>query len=91
MAEFQKKYPEQGILLVVDELLDYLRSREQRALILDLGFLRELGEVATSTPFRFVGGLQETLFDSPRFAFVCGGGGPSPASAATRGLPLLGA
>jgi len=70
MAEFQKKYPEQGILLVVDELLDYLRSREQRALILDLGFLRELGEVATSTPFRFVGGLQETLFDSPRFAFV---------------------
>jgi len=70
MAEFQKKYPDQGVLLVVDELLDYLRSREQRALILDLGFLRELGEVATSTSFRFVGGLQETLFDSPRFAFV---------------------
>lgn len=70
VAEFQKKYPDQGILLVVDELLDYLRSREERALILDLGFLRELGEVATSTPFRFVGGLQETLFDSPRFAFV---------------------
>lgn len=70
MAEFQKKYPDQGILLVVDELLDYLRTREERALILDLGFLRELGEVATSTPFRFVGGLQETLFDSPRFAFV---------------------
>lgn len=70
VAEFQNKYPDQGILLVVDELLDYLRSREERALILDLGFLRELGEVATSTPFRFVGGLQETLFDSPRFAFV---------------------
>lgn len=70
VAEFQKKHPDQGILLVVDELLDYLRSREERALILDLGFLRELGEVATSASFRFVGGLQETLFDSPRFAFV---------------------
>ena len=46
MAAFQERYPDQGILLVVDELLDYLRSREQRALILDLGFLRELGEVA---------------------------------------------
>lgn len=70
MAGFQEKYPEQGILLVVDEILDYLRTREERALILDLGFLRELGEVAASTSFRFIGGLQESLFDTPRFAFV---------------------
>lgn len=70
VAKFQEKYPDQGILLVVDELLDYLRTREQRALILDLGFLRELGEVAASIPFRFIGGLQETLFNSPRFTFV---------------------
>ena len=70
VAAFQEKYPEMGILLVVDELLDYLRTREQRDLILDLGFLRELGEVASSCPFRFVGGLQETLFENPRFSFV---------------------
>jgi len=37
VAAFQEKYPGMGILLVVDELLDYLRTREQRALILDLG------------------------------------------------------
>ncbi|MHB8806016.1 MAG: DUF6079 family protein [Anaerolineaceae bacterium] len=70
VAAFQEKYPSMGILLVVDELLDYLRTREQRALILDLGFLRELGEVAASCPFRFMGGLQETLFENPRFSFV---------------------
>ncbi|MFA5837328.1 MAG: DUF6079 family protein [Bellilinea sp.] len=70
VAAFQEKYPGIGILLVVDELLDYLRTREQRALILDLGFLRELGEVAASCPFRFMGGLQETLFENPRFSFV---------------------
>ncbi|HDQ73860.1 MAG TPA: ATP-binding protein [Chloroflexi bacterium] len=70
MGAFQERYPEQGLLLVVDELLDYLRTREERQLILDLGFLRELGEVAALTPFRFLAGLQETLFDSPRFAFV---------------------
>jgi hypothetical protein len=52
VAAFQEKYPGKGILLVVDELLDYLRTREQRSLILDLGFLRELGEVAASCPFR---------------------------------------
>lgn len=70
VGKFQEKFPNQGILLVVDELLDYLRTRVQQALILDLGFLRELGEVAAQTPFRFLGGLQETLFDNPRFAFV---------------------
>ena len=69
-AAFRERYPDHGILLVVDELLDYLRTREERALILDLGFLRELGEVAATTPFRFLGGVQETLFDNPRFTFV---------------------
>jgi len=29
-----------------------------------------LGEVAASCPFRFIGGLQETLFENPRFSFV---------------------
>ncbi|MEJ5241100.1 MAG: DUF6079 family protein [Anaerolineales bacterium] len=70
VATLQEKYPGQGLLLVVDELLDYLRTREERALILDLAFLRELGEVTALTPFRFLAGLQETLFDNPRFSFV---------------------
>jgi energy-coupling factor transporter ATP-binding protein EcfA2 len=70
VAAFQEKYPDQGILLIVDELLDFLRTKEERSLILDLGFLREMGEVAALTPFRFIGGLQETLFDNPRFQFV---------------------
>ncbi len=39
IAQFSQKYPDQGLLLVVDELLDYLRSRKQHDLILDLGFL----------------------------------------------------
>ena len=70
MEGFRRQHPDQGLLLVVDELLDYLRSREQRALILDLGFLRELGEIVELTPFRFIAGVQETLFDNPRFGFV---------------------
>ena len=70
MAEFQKVYPDQGLLFVLDELLDYLRSRKELALVLDLNFLREIGEVCRSTRFRFVCGVQESLFDSPRFQFV---------------------
>lgn len=70
LACFSEHYPNQGLLLVVDELLDYLRTREERALILDLGFLRELGEVVALTPLRLLAGVQETLFDNPRFGFV---------------------
>lgn len=70
MGAFQEKYPDQGLLLVVDELLDYLRGRKDQALVLDLGFLREVGEVCKTTRFRFMAGVQESLFDNPRFQFV---------------------
>ncbi len=70
MEQFSKKYPNNGLLLVVDELLDYLRSRKQHDLILDLGFLREIGEVCKLIRFRFIAGLQESLFDNPKFQFV---------------------
>ena len=70
MAAFHEAYPDHGLLLVVDELLDYLRSRRDQDLILDLNFLREIGEICKDLRFRFVAGVQEAIFDSPRFAFV---------------------
>jgi hypothetical protein len=70
MDAFHKKFPNHGLLLVVDELLDYLRSRRDQPLILDLGFLREIGEVCKELRFRFMAGVQEAIFDSGRFAHV---------------------
>ncbi len=70
MGVFVKKFPNHGLLLVVDELLDYLRSRHDQPLILDLGFLREIGEVCKDSRFRFIAGVQEAIFDSGRFAHV---------------------
>ena len=70
MSAFFQKYPNHGLLIVVDELLDYLRSRKDQELILDLNFLREIGEVCKDLKFRFIAGVQEAIFDSPRFAFV---------------------
>ena len=70
MAAFHQKYPDHGLLLVVDELLDYLRTRKDQEIILDLSFLREIGEVCKDLRFRFMAGVQEAIFDSPRFAFV---------------------
>ena len=70
MAAFHRQYPDQGLLLVVDELLDYLKSRRDQELVLDLNFLREVGEVCKDLRFRFVAGVQEAIFDSHRFAPV---------------------
>ncbi len=70
MAAFQSAFPDHGLLLVVDELLDYLRCRSDQELMLDLSFLREVGEVCRDLRFRFVAGVQEMLFDNPRFQFV---------------------
>ncbi|MBF0431034.1 MAG: ATP-binding protein [Fibrobacteria bacterium] len=70
MAKFADVFPEQGLLLVVDELLDYLRSRKDQELILDLNFLREMGEICKDLRFRLIAGIQEAIFDSPRFSFV---------------------
>jgi hypothetical protein len=70
MSSFHQKYPDHGLLLVVDELLDYLKTRKDQEIILDLNFLREIGEVCKDLRFRFIAGLQEAIFDSPRFAFV---------------------
>lgn len=70
MEAFQKVYPGYGLLVAMDELLDYLRARKDTELVLDLNFLREIGEACEITPFRFMAGIQESLFDSPRFQFA---------------------
>ncbi|WP_028274683.1 DUF6079 family protein [Atopococcus tabaci] len=70
MEKFNDKYPDKGLLIVVDELLDYLRARKEQELTLDLGFLREIGEIAHDSRFRFIAGIQERIFDNPRFGFV---------------------
>lgn len=70
MAEFNAVYPEQGLLFVVDELLDYLDSRKDQQVVQDLGFMREIGESCSELRFRYIAGLQEAIFDSHRFQFI---------------------
>ena len=70
MSAFHERYPDQGLLLVVDELLDFLKGRNDQELVHDLSFLREVGEVCKDLRFRFLAGVQESIFDSWRFAFV---------------------
>lgn len=70
MAAFTAKFPDKGLLFVLDELLDYLRSNREQELMHNLNFLRAVGEFSKGSRFRFVAGVQESLFDNPRFQFA---------------------
>jgi len=70
MKKFGTKYPEKGYLIVVDEFLDFLGSKDEIAVRYDLGFMRELGEMVKSSKLRLIFGVQERLFENPRFSFV---------------------
>jgi len=70
MAAFTAKFPEKGLLFVLDELLDYLRSNREQELMRNLNFLRAIGEFTKGSRFRFIAGVQESLFDNPRFQFA---------------------
>ena len=70
MMAFSEKYPDKGYLLIVDEFLPYLSSRNEREIVLDLEFFRALGEMCSKSRLRVIFGMQEKIFDSPRFSFV---------------------
>jgi hypothetical protein len=70
MAAFQSKYSDKGYLIVIDELLSYLTSRDERQIVLDLAFLQSMAEMCSKSKLRLICGVQEKVFDNPRFSFV---------------------
>lgn len=70
MKAFASKYGDKGYLIVVDEFFSYLSSRDERQIVLDLEFLRALGEMCSKSRMRVIFGVQEKIFDNPRFSFV---------------------
>ena len=70
MLAFSAKYPDKGYMIVVDEFLSYLSSRDERQIVLDLEFFRALGEMCSKSKLRIICGVQEKIFDNPRFSFV---------------------
>jgi hypothetical protein len=92
MAVFDEAYPGQGVFLVVDELLDFLRSRKDHDLVLDLSFLREIGEVVKHLRFRFVAGVQEAIYSllMMQNGFIAGTANLHEVDAAIADLPIVG-
>lgn len=71
MMAFEAKYgSDKGYLIIVDEFLAYLESRSEREIVLDLEFMRALGEMCSKCNLRVMFGVQQKIFDNPKFSFV---------------------
>ena len=71
MEEFDAVCPGKGVLLIIDEMLHFLQSRPtDNEFILDLSVLQMLGEFSNGSRFVFMAGVQQSLFNNPRFNHV---------------------
>lgn len=71
MAAFEEVYPDKGFMLVIDEMLSYLKGRSQPdKLNRDLAVLQALGQMSDRTHFRMVFGVQELIYSTPEFQFA---------------------
>lgn len=71
MAEFEEKFPDKGFLIVIDEMLSYLKGRSTPdKLNQDLQVLQALGQACDSSKFKFIFGVQEMIYHSSEFQFA---------------------
>lgn len=71
MAKFEETFPDKGLMIVIDEMLSYLKGRSGSAnLNRDLAVIQALGELCDHSKFRMVFGVQELIYSSPEFQFA---------------------
>ena len=71
MAAFEEKFPDKGLLLVIDEMLAYLKGRSGAdSLNRDLQVLQALAQIANWTKFRIAFGVQELIYNAAEFQFA---------------------
>ena len=71
MAAFEEKYPGKGLLIIIDELLAYLKGHAAVGqLNQDLQVLQALGQQCAKGRFGFMFGVQEMIYQSKEFAFA---------------------
>ncbi len=71
MAYFEAKFPDKGLMVVIDEMLAYLKGRSDGAKInRDLAVLQALGQMSDHSRFRMVFGVQEQIYTAPELQFA---------------------
>ena len=56
-----------GLVVIMDEISDFLKQKNKEKITRDMQFLRVLGQVAQSSDFTFIGAMQEHIFSNPKY------------------------
>ena len=67
LADMKSSDPDAGLVVIVDEISDFLKQKPKEAMAYDLALLRELGEVSQDSDFLYIGAMQEHVFTNPRY------------------------
>lgn len=59
--------PSRGLVVVVDEISDFLKQKTKEKITRDVQFLRVLGQVSQESDFIFIGAMQEHVFTNPKY------------------------
>jgi len=59
--------PTRGLIVVVDEISDFLKQKDKEKITRDVQFLRIIGQVAQESDFTFIGAMQEHIFTNPKY------------------------
>ena len=71
MAAYEAVVPDKGLLIIIDEMLAYLRGRSDGAdLNQDLQVLQALGQMCDGSKFRIIFGVQELIYSDNAFQFA---------------------
>lgn len=71
MAAFEEAFPGKGLMIVIDEMLSYLKGRAtDDRLNRDLAVLQALGQMSNHSKFRMLFGVQELIYNTAQFSFA---------------------
>lgn len=67
LDQVKADHPTRGLVVVVDEISDFLKQKSKEKINRDVQFLRVLGQAAQSCDFMFIGAMQEHVFSNPKY------------------------
>jgi hypothetical protein len=63
----KKDDSQRGLVVVIDEISDFLKQKSKEKIQRDVQFLRVLGQVANNSDFMLIGAMQEQIFSNPKY------------------------
>jgi len=67
LEKIKKNNPKRGLVVIFDEISDFLKQKTREKIRRDMGFLRILGQVAQESDFMFIGAMQEHIFSNLKY------------------------